>query len=960
MTISLLTTIVLGVLLGVGTLRPLSAAVHQAQPVGTIVAGQLELARLVDLAASRSGVSVLYDSAALKAVVTLRLDGAIEERELWDFMNKALAERGLTSIRSDRVEDRKEMGVPSPVSSPEVAEEQPEDSQTPESGLAKSRSSSATYSIVRLQDASALAIPIGRRMAVTANDTRVADAAVQQASGSGGGKGEVSREGSDAAMSEPIFANDPAEFIRTRRLVPAELEDGSPPPGFASIVVRVRHASIREAVDAATRVLSKPGGSVVALTINRGADSWRGAEDAVPDTGQRGGKSETIGSGLVHDPAEQDDGRIATSRRDGGQSAGGLILISDLTSRLERALEMLAVIDVPGAQTRIEEVTAHYLPAQQLATLAMQVAAKRDAVWAGSAGGGVGSGGLGGGGGVAERTPGEVLAAPDGTTLLIVSPRDRVDWWRSLIQRLDKRESVFVATYAARHFAARDVAALIEQTVREGGVALGPSAGASTRTDSGAGSSGKDDRWRLVIDELTGTLIVTATAVQHAAITELIARLDSTPSAARRPVRTFVIKNRSVNEVRSILESLVRAGALDVSSDSTRASEGGAVPRLDGDRSGETGPGVSDLLQLPPPPRSDPILSGADVISSDRASGSSVSGQRGGVVGRSGISAGSGRGLLSGSAGTDLVFAVDEGTNTLIAVGEPRLLGQIEALLPTIDVRQPQVMLEVLLVTLSEAQTLDLGIELEQLIVSGDLRIRLSSLFGLGMRGGDGDRVGPDNANGFTGVVLSPGDFSVVVRALQSLNNGRSVSMPKLLVGNNQSATINSVLQQPFASVNASNTVSTTSFGGTQDAGTVVTVTPQIAEGDHLVMDYSVSLSSFVGSSSSATLPPPRQQNQVRSVATIPDGYTVVVGGIELETDSKSVSQIPIIGDIPVIGEAFKTRSKSGTRSKFYVFIRANVLRGRGFEDLKFLSMRDAEAAKIEDGFPQVRARIIR
>src|SRR5205823_9095679 len=109
----------------------------------------------------------------------------------------------------------------------------------------------------------------------------------------------------------------------------------------------------------------------------------------------------------------------------------------------------------------------------------------------------------------------------------------------------------------------------------------------------------------------------------------------------------------------------------------------------------------------------------------------------------------------------------------------------------------------------------------------------------------------------------------------------------------------------------ASNTVSTTSYGGSDPAGTTVTIKPQIAEGDHLVLDYSVSLSSFVGSAAAATLPPPKQQNKVQSAATIPDGYTVVVGGIELVNDSKSVSQVPLLGSIPIIGEAFKSRSKT-------------------------------------------------
>jgi general secretion pathway protein D len=292
-------------------------------------------------------------------------------------------------------------------------------------------------------------------------------------------------------------------------------------------------------------------------------------------------------------------------------------------------------------------------------------------------------------------------------------------------------------------------------------------------------------------------------------------------------------------------------------------------------------------------------------------------------------------------------------------MGEPRALAQIEALLATLDVRQPQVMLEVLIVSLSESQTLDLGVELDKQTTIGDARVRLSSLFGLGTRGSGGDRTVGDGA-GFTGLVLSPGDFSIVLRALQTLNKGRSLSMPRLLVANNQQGTIDSVLTQPYASTNASNTVTTTSYGGAQDAGTQVTLKPQIGAGDHLNLDYSISLSAFIGAPASANLPPPKQQNRVQSAASLPDGYTVAVGGIELNSEGQGTSQVPGLGSIPILGEAFRNRSKNASRSRFYIFIRANVLRNENYEDLKYASEIAAGRAGVDDGFPVVEPRVIR
>lgn len=774
-----------------------------AQPATTTLAGQIELARLVDLAAQRLKLNVEYDAAALKTPVTLRLEAGLTDDELWLLVNRVLVSRGYTTVRMP---------------------------------------GKSAYSVVKLQDAASLA---GTTMQLPASESQTAGA------------------------------------------IGAE-----PSAGFITTVVRAQHRTTKDLVDQLNKVLGKSG------------------------SGAQGTTSGSTGASAMGDT--------------------GLILIADLQSRVERAIELLKVLDTPAAQTVVREVALKHISAAQMVTLLGQVNAKQESV----------SG---------ERAVGDVIATPDGNSLLVIAPEAKQEIWSRLIADLDKREEVVTATYTPRHFSTEEVASLIEQTVRDGG-----------GTSVTGASAGSDPRWRVVTDPLTASLVITATPNQHTQIQDLLTRLDSVPASSRRPVRSFVIKNRGVAEIRNILEDLLRSGVL-------AAWTSDNAPVNSEPRTVVVTPEPATSTPMPPAPssptratragssletRSD-VSPAATSHATDQATRKS---QFGGVVSRSVQS-----NTMSGYGGGDqpLVMTIDEGTNTLIAVGEPRILAQIEALLKTLDVRQPQVMLEVLMVTLTEDQTLSFGMELEELTISNDVRIRLSSLFGLGGRDGSGDRIGPLNASGFTGVVLSPGDFSVIVRALERLNNGRSVSMPKLLVGNNQSASINSVIEQPFASVNASNTISTTSYGGSSDAGTVVTIRPQIAQGDHMNLDYSVSLSSFVGAASDPTLPPPRQENEVQSIATIPDGHTVVVGGIEVQTDSKSISQIPFVGSIPVVGEAFKSRSKSNSRSRFYVFIRANILRSRGnggdgFEGLRYISTRDAAAARVDDGFPEVQPRVIR
>jgi len=69
---------------------------------------------------------------------------------------------------------------------------------------------------------------------------------------------------------------------------------------------------------------------------------------------------------------------------------------------------------------------------------------------------------------------------------------------------------------------------------------------------------------------------------------------------------------------------------------------------------------------------------------------------------------------------------------------------------------------------------------------------------------------------------------------------------------------------------------------------------------------------------------------------------------------------VPFLGAIPLIGNLFKSQSKTETKSRFYVFLRASVLRGTDFEDLRYVSAPALAVAGVGDGLPVVEPRIIR
>ncbi len=556
-----------------------------------------------------------------------------------------------------------------------------------------------------------------------------------------------------------------------------------------------------------------------------------------------------------------------------------VVVVADYTSKLQDILSVLDRIEAPKASgVLIESVQVRDSKPSALVTLVSQIAAKQQA-----AGG--------------EKVAGELVASDSDGSILIISPANATEFWRGLIERFDRAEQLETRDYRPRAFGVADVSSLIQEYV----------ASLPNKVDA---------KTTVVVDDLTGTLIITTTPSLHGAIETLLERLDAT-EAGPLPLRSFAIRNRPVNDILRTLEQLIEAGALATDLSGTNGAAQSVKSRASQTTFRDVRTGTAPLL----PETTQPAVRSSDEKQSN------------------------------------LRFTADESTNTLIAIGEARLLRQVEDLLAMLDVRQPQVMLEVLLVSVTDTEAVNLGIELEKLGTIDGGTYKLASLFGLSSAGNGTRTVG--DASGLTGAVLKPGEFSAVVRALQAVNLGRSVSTPRVLVTNNEQATFSSVLSQPFLRTDTTSNTATSSFGGSDSAGTTISVRPQIAQGDHLVLTYSINLSSFVGTPAAAGLPPPKQQTNVDSVATIPDGHIIAVGGLELASESKSTSQVPVLGDIPLVGELFKNRSKGASKNKFFAFIRASVLRSESFDDLRFRSLKDASDAGLPQDWPKVEPRVL-
>lgn len=295
--------------------------------------------------------------------------------------------------------------------------------------------------------------------------------------------------------------------------------------------------------------------------------------------------------------------------------------------------------------------------------------------------------------------------------------------------------------------------------------------------------------------------------------------------------------------------------------------------------------------------------------------------------------------------------AADIHTNSIVVVAKPPIQQIYAALIKELDHRRPQVLLEATVVVLDTSNDFSLGVEISADGGANNGKIVSFSSFGLSTIDASTGSVTPSSSTGFNFSLLNADVANVVLKALKRTGRAKVASAPKILVNDNESGSLKSTSEEPYESVNASDTVATTSYGGSVEAGTTITLTPHISNGDYLQLEYNIELSSFTGERV-GNLPPPSQKNTIESKVTIPDGKTIVLGGLKRSNYRSSVTSIPILGDIPIIKEFFSSTINEDSEAMLFVFIKASILRDDGFRDLQYLSEYDVQKSEQPGDYP--------
>ena len=175
------------------------------------------------------------------------------------------------------------------------------------------------------------------------------------------------------------------------------------------------------------------------------------------------------------------------------------------------------------------------------------------------------------------------------------------------------------------------------------------------------------------------------------------------------------------------------------------------------------------------------------------------------------------------------------------------------------------------------------------------------------------------------------GNWAALVTALSTNTKSDILSTPSIVTMDNKEASFNVGQEVPVQSGSQSSTTSDQVFNTIErkTVGTKLTVTPQINEGDSVLLTIEQEVSSVASKAAEGTakLGPTFDTRTIKNAVLVKSGETVVLGGLMDEKTSETVSKVPLLGDIPVLGYLFRSTNNSTSKRNLMVFIRPTILR---------------------------------
>ena len=301
-------------------------------------------------------------------------------------------------------------------------------------------------------------------------------------------------------------------------------------------------------------------------------------------------------------------------------------------------------------------------------------------------------------------------------------------------------------------------------------------------------------------------------------------------------------------------------------------------------------------------------------------------------------------GQAAASAGADEMSVwADTQTNALVINAPPKIMRSTMQIIDKLDIRRAQVLVEAIIVEVIIDKSKELGVSVavegsgsNSPIAVTNFPDFLAGIVQLGSASGGGvtDPSGLIGDGGTIGVGRITDDgvsFAAILSAVEGAADTNLISTPSIVTTDNEEATLNVGQDVPFVSGSFSNTGGAGAINPFQTinretVGVKLAITPQINEGDSMVLDVSQEISSIAQSAQGA-VDLIVNKRTIDTTVIVDDGEILVLGGLLEDVLRESDQRVPILGDIPLLGVLFRSRRTEKLKTNLMIFIRPTILR---------------------------------
>ena len=278
----------------------------------------------------------------------------------------------------------------------------------------------------------------------------------------------------------------------------------------------------------------------------------------------------------------------------------------------------------------------------------------------------------------------------------------------------------------------------------------------------------------------------------------------------------------------------------------------------------------------------------------------------------------------------------DEDLNALVVRAEPSLMKEVQELVASLDVRRAQVLIESAIVEVTGDNSAALGVQW----ATGNLDApvggtnfsnagpSLSSIATSVATGDVGSAVGSGLTLGGYSEINGEVDFGVVIQALQSNTATNLLSTPSIMTLDNQEAEIIVGQNVPFRTGSTASSSNANPFTTItrEDVGITLKVKPHIHDGEAIRLEVEATAESVAQTSVDGSADLITNKRSIKTMILSADKETIVLGGLIRDDVREVVSKVPLLGDIPLIGWLFRSKSTSTVKSNLMVFLRPTIV----------------------------------